>query len=97
MPEQVDDYKRRCPKLGGEVPFSYCRVHPDYAGPCPKVLDCWWEIFDVKEVLRQALPPDEYDRLASARPPASKMFQILDSVQQAKKAKTKSPVPRPFF
>ena len=85
MPEQPDAHKRRCPKLGGEVPFSYCRVHPDYSGPCPKVLDCWWEIFDVKEVMRAALGPDEYSRLAAEQPPASKMSQILGLVQQAKK------------
>ena len=38
---------RRCPRLGGEVAFGYCKVCGGEKTPCFKVFDCWWERFDV--------------------------------------------------
>lgn len=42
-----DGLTRRCPKLGHEVAFAYCR-HPAGPLPCRKIFDCWWQQFDVQ-------------------------------------------------
>ena len=46
---------RRCPRLGNTVPFDYCEVCGDEQQPCFKILDCWWEHFDVVQYLKDNL------------------------------------------
>jgi hypothetical protein len=58
---------RRCPRLGGPVTFRYC-LDPEAGGPCFKVIDCWWETFDVVRFLEDHLPPAAFERVTTARP-----------------------------
>jgi hypothetical protein len=58
---------RRCPRLGGPVTFRYC-LASEASGPCFKVIDCWWETFDVVRFLQDHLPGPAFERLATARP-----------------------------
>ena len=58
---------RRCPRLGGPVTFRYC-LTSEARGPCFKVIDCWWETFDVLAFLKDHLPEPAFERLVTARP-----------------------------
>ena len=74
--------KTRCPRLGGPVSFDYCE-NVDGA-PCSKVLDCWWQRFDVEGYLRQGLGPEALEATLN-RPPQPKMARILEAIQQARR------------
>lgn len=79
-----NDLERRCPRLGGPVTFQYCRTSADDGLPCWKIIDCWWEYFDVVTYLKNDLPEDIFKKIAGARP-KPKMQSLLELIQQAKK------------
>ena len=76
---------RRCPRLGNSVPFNYCEICGDDQQPCFKILDCWWEHFDVVQYLKDQLSEDQFNRLMQARP-KPKVTSLLQLIEQAKKA-----------
>ena len=75
--------ERRCPRLGGEVTFSYCRSCEEGERPCFKVLDCWWERFDVVAHMKACLSPEAFAALATRRPPPNKVASLVDLIRQA--------------
>jgi hypothetical protein len=77
----------RCPRLGGEVPFSYCERE---AGefPCRQVVRCWNAGFPVEEYLRETLTPEVWDRFRS-EVPKDRMTTLLDIVESAKQRQKK--------
>lgn len=76
--------KRRCPRLGSEIQFEYCMESGEDDFACWKILDCWWEIFDVASYLKANLPEQEYIRLTS-KTPKNKVSSILEQIEAAKK------------
>ena len=62
-----DDYQIRCPKLGHQIQFTYCRIEQgDF--PCPKILDCWYEHFNVQGYLEEELGPETVAKLSHPVP-----------------------------
>ncbi len=78
--EAYDERRRRCPRLGHEIAFSYCR-RTDAANPCSKLLDCWFEMFDVAKWARQNLSSQAMEKLTA--PPKPKMLSLVELIQQA--------------
>jgi hypothetical protein len=74
---------RRCPRLGNSVPFNYCEICGDDQQPCFKILDCWWEHFDVVQYLKDNLSEDQFNHLMEARP-KPKVASLLELIEQAK-------------
>jgi len=85
-PTQHDWRRRRCPLLGHEITFAYCRS-TDSGVPCRRILDCWWEQFDVEEFLRLHHGEEELRRILSPSP--DKLTSIIDLIEKAKKASRK--------
>jgi hypothetical protein len=77
-----DQRKRRCPMLGHEVTFAYCRA-PGKELPCRKVFDCWWEAFEVEAFLRDHLGQEQIERILAPRP--AKLTSIVELIQQARR------------
>jgi hypothetical protein len=75
-----DTLTRRCPMLGHEVPFSYCR-QPGQEIPCRKIFDCWWETFDIQAFI--ATNYTEEIQKAIAQPPKPKILSLLEIIEQA--------------
>jgi len=75
----------RCPRLGGEVPFSYCERE---AGdlPCRQVVRCWEAGFPVEEYLCETLTPESWERFCG-QTPKDRMTTLLDIVEAAKRRK----------
>ncbi|MBD3393201.1 MAG: hypothetical protein GF418_13810 [Chitinivibrionales bacterium] len=73
---------RRCPMLGHDVTFSYCRM-PGGNMPCARIFDCWWETFDIKGFVEEHYDRDTIARLIS--PPKPKAASLLDLIEQARK------------
>ena len=80
---------RRCPRLGGPVSFHYCRTCERDHQACWKIVDCWWEIFDVVQYLRDTLPAVQLERLLHPKPP-SKLAGILLCADKARRRSPKS-------
>jgi hypothetical protein len=83
MNESNKSLIRRCPRLGNPVPFEYCEICGDNEQPCFKVLDCWWEHFDVVQYLQERLPQDQFNRLMRAEP-KPKIASLVELIEQAR-------------
>lgn len=80
--EDIDRLGRRCPRLGGPITFGYCRTAEANGSPCFKVLDCWWERFDVVGYFRQRLTGEAFDRLRCP-PCPNKSASLVELIRQA--------------
>jgi len=79
------DVLPRCPRLGHELTFGYCRQE-SRGKPCRLIMDCWWERFDVRAFFQAHLPQEEMaqvERVCSA-PPPSKLLGLVEIIQQTK-------------
>jgi hypothetical protein len=83
MDHDKDHLTQRCPRLGGPVSFGYCREPAGESLPCWKILECWWEVFDVSAYLREQLSEEDFDRLISAKP-KPKVASLLELIEKAK-------------
>jgi hypothetical protein len=73
----------RCPRLGGPVTFSYCRIERG-ALPCPRALDCWARYFDVEALFRQLMSNDEFAD-CFFRPAQPKVVTLLEMIEKARR------------
>ena len=76
-----DQHRRRCPMLGHDLNFSYCRA-PGRDLPCRKILDCWWQTFDVQSFLHQHFTEDQIQEVLAPRKP--KMATLVELINRAK-------------
>lgn len=84
MVDRGKQLERRCPRLGSQVSFEYCRECGEGDLPCFKVIDCWWEIFDVVAFFQNQLSNDEFNRLVQLKP-KPKVTSLIEMIEQAKK------------
>ncbi len=78
---QHDTRERHCPRLGHEVAFAYCRK-PGSDTPCGKILDCWFESFDVAAFMAEHYADETIERVLA--PPKPKVLSLVELIQQAK-------------
>ena len=81
------DKKIRCPRLGHQIAFSYCRLESQGL-PCSKRIDCWFNHFPVEEYLRKELSSEEWDRVFNT-PPKPKLLSLFELVERAKEREVK--------
>jgi len=75
--------ERRCPRLGGDVTFGYCKISGEDQSPCFKVFDCWWDRFDVVAHMKACLAPKEFKALSKHRSPPNKVASLVELIQRA--------------
>ena len=78
-----DDLERRCPRLGGDVAFKYCRFAGKDQQPCWKIADCWWERMDIMAYLREIFSEQELQAFLQKRP-KPKLTSIVELIEQAR-------------
>ena len=78
-----EDREIRCPRLGGPVTFSYCRIE-NRGRPCSKALSCWTAHFDVEALFRKTMSPEEFQECFFG-PPPSKVGTLLELIERARK------------
>jgi len=80
-----DHLTLRCPRLGGDATFEYCRQ----AGApfCPSVIACWAARLDIGQFLADHYSPEEIQ--AGLRPPAQSKVQRIIGIAEQAKPKTK--------
>jgi hypothetical protein len=69
-----DSLSRRCPMLGHDVAFSYCR-QPGQDIPCRRMFDCWWDAMDIRAFVAENF--SEEIQNAMVQPPKPKMLSLL--------------------
>ena len=75
-----DHLEIRCPLLGHQLNFSYCRS-TNLSQPCRKILDCWFVRFQVQEFVETHFPKGTLEDIAA--PPKPKMLSIFEIMQKA--------------
>jgi hypothetical protein len=76
-----DNVQIRCPRLGHQINFSYCR-HENFALPCPRSIVCWQQYFPVAAYLRQELTPGQWQD-TFGKPPQDKILSLVELIEQA--------------
>ena len=71
-----------CRILGHHLTFSYCRSCQEGV-PCFKVLDCWFDRFDVGKFIEDNYTAEEIVRFL--QPPKPKVQTLLALIRQAQK------------
>ncbi|MGD0915123.1 MAG: hypothetical protein ABSB22_01585 [Thermodesulfobacteriota bacterium] len=88
MIEAHDALIIRCPQLGGEVPFHYCRtVNEDL--PCRRILVCWEFRVEISKFLSEHYSFEQIER-ALAPPTKTRIETILELIEKAKKTKAEN-------
>jgi hypothetical protein len=77
------DFTIRCPRLGHEVTFPYCRNENNEL-PCFKTLDCWYSHFNVLAYLKDRLDPEEFKKIFLKKT-EPKVLSLMELIDQAKK------------
>ncbi len=78
-----DDLEIRCPKLGGEVTFSYCQKE-EGDSPCPRIIVCWQPRIPVESYLKDVLTAAQWDRCFNQKP-KDKVTTLIELIEEAKK------------
>ncbi|HUT71476.1 MAG TPA: hypothetical protein VMW89_12445 [Desulfatiglandales bacterium] len=84
MTEQYDDETIRCPRVGGEVNFKFCRFENNML-PCRWIVGCWHAHMDIDNFLAEHFSKEELEQIFA--PPQPKIESLLDLVEKAKRTK----------
>ncbi|SHF50934.1 hypothetical protein SAMN02745206_02139 [Desulfacinum infernum DSM 9756] len=87
--EKLDALEARCPKLGHQVSFGYCRRENGNL-PCSRTPACWQHRFHAEAVLRRLLTPEEWDA-AFSKAPKPRVDSLLEAIEAAKTRRSASP------
>ena len=75
-----DEREIYCRKLGHELRFAYCRT-TEGETVCPRILDCWFERFDVLRFMAEHFPHHAIEALTA--PPPPKAVSLLELIVRA--------------
>ena len=84
MMEQHDDKMIRCPRVGGEVNFRFCR-HENNMLPCRFIVGCWQGQLDIEALLQEHYSEEELDRIFA--PPKPKVESLVGLIEKVRKEK----------
>jgi hypothetical protein len=82
---KYDHLEIRCPRLGGEVRFAYCRREASEL-PCQRIILCWATALPVETYLKEYLGEKGWE-LFCLQTPGNKINTIIDLAETAKKYK----------
>jgi hypothetical protein len=82
---KYDHLEVRCPRLGGEVMFQYCKEEGGDL-PCPRILSCWSSFFPVEAYLRDQISSENWDRF-TGQVPKDKVSTLLELIERAKRSR----------
>ena len=85
MIDQHDEKTIRCPRVGGEVNFRFCRSENNML-PCRWIPGCWKMYMDINKFLEDHYSKEELDQIFT--PPKPKIQSLVHMIEKAKEAKT---------
>ena len=90
MIEQYDSKMIRCPRVGGDVNFKFCRSENNLL-PCRWVVGCWQMRIEISQFLEGHFSKEELDRVFA--PPKPKMESLVELVEKARNVDMKGCLP----
>jgi hypothetical protein len=81
MMEGINERTTYCRKLGHYLAFTYCGREA-LGLPCKKIIDCWFESFNIQKYLKDNFQAHELAHLYA--PPHAKMTTLVDLIKQAR-------------
>ena len=84
MIEQHDEKTIRCPRVGGDVNFRFCRFENNML-PCRWIAGCWQTQMDINTFLQDHYSKEELDQIFT--PPKPKIESLVNLIEKAKKVK----------
>jgi len=63
--KQYDSFEKRCPLLGHQIQFSYCR-QSESGKPCSRILRCWSDSSPIQSYITEFFGSDEMQRLTNS-------------------------------
>lgn len=82
MIEQYDDKTIRCPRVGGEVNFRFCRFENNML-PCRFIVGCWQGQMDIEAFVQEHYSEEELDRIFT--PPKPKVESLVGLMERVQK------------
>lgn len=82
MIEEYDDKMIRCPRIGGDVNFRFCRFENNMI-PCRWITGCWNMRMDIDTFLKDHYSEEELNKIFI--PPKPKMQSLIEMVEKTKK------------
>ncbi len=74
---------KRCPRLGGDVPLSYC-LKENGGLPCRFILGCFRDLGDkLLEILRDNFSQEDLKKAFS--PPKDPYLKLLETIEKVRK------------
>lgn len=74
--------------LGHVIGLGYCRA-PGVDLPCGRILDCWWEHFDVEAFVQAHYSPEQIQQALAPRRP--KVLTLMELIAKAQAAQREGP------
>ena len=82
MKTEFDETEGYCKMLGHFLNFSYCRSC-NMNLPCSKVLDCWFQHFDIEKFINEHYSVEEQKKIFTPqKPKMQSLAEILEQAQQ---------------
>lgn len=79
---RYDHLEIRCPRLGGEVTFAYCREESSDL-PCARIIYCWGAVLPVEAYLQESLGEKRWEMFCR-QAPRDKVATLIDLAQTVK-------------
>ncbi|MBW2138378.1 MAG: hypothetical protein JRH06_12580 [Deltaproteobacteria bacterium] len=84
MIEEHDEKMTRCPRIGGDVNFKFCRSENNML-PCRWVVGCWEGRIDISRFLDEHFSQEAQNRIFV--PPKPKIESLVEMIEKAKQSK----------
>ena len=85
MKQEITNKQLRCPRLGDEIPFSYClQESGDF--PCSRIVRCWSPYFNIDYFLKEKLAPEKWDSFINFQS-KDKVTNLIELIEAAKAKK----------
>ncbi len=78
-----DDLEIRCPRLGHEISFAYCRKEAGES-PCFRIISCWQARFPVEDFLKEQMTPEAWEEFRQQNS-RDKVGSLIELIEAAKK------------
>jgi len=83
MDEKYDNQTIRCPRIGGEVIFKYCRTSGEPF--CRIIINCWATRIDIGSFLAENYSPEIIQKSLKPSPKTSRLARILSAAESKNK------------
>ncbi len=80
-----DELTARCPRLGHEVPFRYCR-QAEIDRPCSRILGCWDRRIPVTDYLKKVFDEETLKQIFQPKK-SNKIVSLVEEVRKHRKPK----------